>query len=106
MSSEESDAGYVHTPGSGGEDEGSVEREAADDGFPPSDDEESTSDERITEGTVLLVAVVLATLVIPGIIYLYPALLADRVPFLVAMLVLPFVPAVLLGGVAVWAMGE
>ncbi|MFB6221743.1 MAG: hypothetical protein ABEH90_09940 [Halolamina sp.] len=86
MSSEESAAGdYVHTP----------EEETA---------ETTASDER--KGTVLVVAVVLATLVIPGIIYLYPALLADRVPFLVAMLVLPFIPAVLLGVVAVWAMGE
>lgn len=96
MSSEESDAGYVHTPERAAEDEGGVDAEAAvraDTGA--SDD---------YKGTVLLAAVVLGTLVIPGIIYLYPTILADRVPFLVAMLALPFVPAVLLGVVAVWSM--
>lgn len=90
MSSEGSD-GYVHTP----EGEAGVEDVV--------DDDSAASDDS-ARGTVLVLAVVLATLVIPGVIYLYPALLADRVPFLVAMLVLPFVPAVLLGVVAVWSM--
>jgi len=90
VSSEESDA-YVHTP----EDEPDVDTAATEKSDESGDD---------AEGTVLLVAIVLATLVIPGIIYLYPALLADQVPFLVAMLVLPFIPAVLLGVVAVWSM--
>jgi hypothetical protein len=87
-----SDDGYVHTPESGD----SAATAAA--------DEPSTVSEY--RGTVLVVAVAVATLVIPGIIYLYPALLADRVPFLVAMLALPFIPAVLLGLVAVWSMKE
>jgi hypothetical protein len=43
--------------------------------------------------------------VIPGVIYLRPALPGQAgLPFLVAMLILPLVPAVLLGLTAVWAM--
>ncbi|MEF8774666.1 MAG: hypothetical protein V5A37_08110 [Halobacteriales archaeon] len=45
-----------------------------------------------------MVAVVVATLVVPGIIYLQP----PQLPFEVAFLVLPLVPAVLLGAVAVY----
>lgn len=58
-----------------------------------------------TRGWVLVGAVVLATVVVPGTIYALPALPADAgLPFLVAMLVLPLVPAVLLGAAAVWSM--
>jgi archaellum biogenesis protein FlaJ (TadC family) len=90
--------GYTQTPDGGDSatyeaTDASAEGEAA----------ESVAD---WKGTVLVVAVTLATLVIPCVIYLYPALLADRVPFLVAMLALPVAPAVLLGVVAVWAMKE
>ena len=93
MSSEND--GYTHTPGS-------VEGGAGDaDGEPDGDDEQGGP-----SGTLLVAVVALATLVIPGIIYLYPTLLADHVPFLVAMLALPFVPALLLGVVGVWAMAE
>ena len=86
--SSESD-GYTHTPGS-------VEGEADD----------ADGEQGGPSGTLLVVVVTVATLVIPGIIYVYPALLADHVPFLVAMLVLPFIPALLLGGMGVWAMKE
>jgi hypothetical protein len=56
-------------------------------------------------GWVLVAAIVLAFLVIPGVVYLFPALPADAgLPFLAAMLVLPLAPAVLLGLVAVWSM--
>ncbi|MFB6126841.1 MAG: hypothetical protein ABEJ79_06075 [Halolamina sp.] len=55
-------------------------------------------------GWVLVGAVVTATLLVPAVIYAYPTLLAGRVPFVVAMLALPFVPAALLGAVAVWSM--
>ena len=90
MSSEDGDdGGYVHVPE--GTDDADAERGG--EGGGPS-------------GTLLVVVVALATLVIPGIIYLYPTLLADHVPFLVAMLALPFIPALLLGGVGVWAMKE
>ena len=51
--------------------------------------------------------VVLAFLVIPGIIYLRPALPGEAgLSFIVAMLVLPLIPAVLLGLTAVWSMRE
>ncbi|NHX37655.1 MULTISPECIES: hypothetical protein [Halolamina] len=90
MSSDDGDdGGYVHTPGG-------VE---GDDGPDASDGESGGP-----SGWILVGAITLATLVIPGIIYLYPTLLADHVPFLVAMLALPFVPALLLGVVGVWAM--
>jgi len=91
VSSENDDGGYMHTP----EAAGGV------------DDADGGDGEQGGPGGWLLVGVVtLATLVIPGIIYLYPTLLADHVPFLVAMLALPFIPALLLGGVGVWAIKE
>lgn len=56
-------------------------------------------------GWVLVATVVVAFLVIPGIIYLRPALPGEAgLSFVVAMLVLPLVPAVLLGLTAVWSM--
>jgi hypothetical protein len=56
-------------------------------------------------GWVLVATIVLTFLVIPGTIYLFPALPADvGLPFLAAMLVLPLAPAALLGLVAVWSM--
>jgi hypothetical protein len=56
-------------------------------------------------GWLLVAAVVASVLVVPGVVYLFPATPAEAgVPFLVAMLVLPLVPAVLLGLVAVWSM--
>ncbi len=54
-------------------------------------------------GWLLVGVVTLTFLVIPGVIYLFPAAPGRAgVPFLVAMLALPFVPALLLGLVAVW----
>lgn len=56
-------------------------------------------------GWVLVATVVLAFLVIPGIIYLRPALPGEAgLSFIVAMLILPLVPAVMLGLTAVWSM--
>lgn len=55
-------------------------------------------------GWILVGVVFLGTIVCPAIVYLYPAVLADHVPFRFAMLVVPFLPAVLLGATAVWAM--
>ena len=89
MSSENAgDEGYVHTP------------DAADDG------DDAAGESGGPSGWLLVGVVTLATLVIPGLIYIYPTVLADHVPFLVAMLALPFIPALLLGGVGVWAMKE
>jgi hypothetical protein len=57
------------------------------------------------QGWLLVAAVVACVLVVPGVIYLFPAAPADAgLPFLAAMLVLPLLPAVVLGLVAVWSM--
>jgi len=58
-------------------------------------------------GWVLVAAVVVAVLVVPGAIYLWPA--GGRVlgaTYRSAMLVLPMVPALILGLIAVWSMRD
>lgn len=92
MSSDATDGtaeGYVHEPEGGASDRAGTEP-AGDFG---------------ARGWVLVGIVVLATLVIPGIIYVYPAAAGELgIPFLAAMLALPMVPALLLGATAVWSM--
>ena len=58
-------------------------------------------------GWVLVAAVVVAVLVIPGLVYLWPA--GGRVfgaTYRTAMLVLPMIPALILGLIAVWSMRD
>ena len=58
-------------------------------------------------GWVLVAAVVVAVLVIPGMVYLWPA--GGRVfgaTYRTAMLVLPMIPALILGLIAVWSMRD
>jgi hypothetical protein len=58
-------------------------------------------------GWVLVAAVVVAVLVVPGAIYLWPA--GGHVlgaTYRSAMLVLPMVPALILGLIAVWSMRD
>ena len=56
-------------------------------------------------GWVLVAGVVTCFLVIPGVIYLRPAIpAAAGLPFFATFLILPLVPAVVLGLVAVWSM--
>lgn len=56
-------------------------------------------------GWVLVAVVVVAFLVIPGVIYLRPTAPAELgFGFLASMLVLPFLPALLLGVTAVWSL--
>jgi hypothetical protein len=56
-------------------------------------------------GWVLVAAVVVSTLLIPGVIYLFPAVPTGLgFTFFATYLALPMVPAVLLGLVAVWSM--
>lgn len=74
----------------------------------PDDWKESESDDEADDlglgGWLLVGVVATAFLVIPGIIYLFPAAPGEAgIPFLVAMLALPFAPALLLGAVAVWS---
>jgi hypothetical protein len=68
-------------------DEGSLDEEAA--GLGP-------------RGTFLVVTLVVAFLVVPAVIYWRP----PELPFLVAFLVLPLLPAIGLGLVAVWSLTE
>ncbi|MFB6108180.1 MAG: hypothetical protein ABEJ82_04965 [Haloplanus sp.] len=91
-SEEESDGGYVHTPGGDADADADSESPADPEPFGPG-------------GWVLVGAVVLAVLVIPGLIYLWPAA-PTRIGahFRFFMLVLPFLPALVLGLVAVWSM--
>ena len=110
--SSDTEEGYVHRPG---EDE--TEAVGADETSEDSADSSVRSGEGGAtlpgsepdgfgdRGWVLVASVVLAFLVIPGVIYLRPALPGEAgVPFVVAMLILPLVPAVLLGVTAVWSM--
>ena len=58
-------------------------------------------------GWILVAAVVVAVLVVPGMVSLWPA--GGRVfgaTYRTAMLVLPMIPAVILGLVAVWSMRD
>ena len=59
------------------------------------------------KGWVLTAAIFVCALVIPGIIYAYPyAAGSFGTAFFTTYLVLPLVPAVLLGLIAVWSMTE
>lgn len=106
MSSDD-DGGYVHRPGQG--------RDADDESDGHAEGgvgEDTASEARVTSpepdddlglfGWGLVAVVAAAFLVIPGVIYLFPAGPQSGLPFLVAMLALPFAPALLLGVVAVW----
>ncbi|WP_318568441.1 hypothetical protein [Salinigranum marinum] len=107
--SSETDEGYVHRP------------DAADAEHAPGTDRVDRVDRADDEeaaplpgpkptgfgdrGWVLVATVVLAFLVVPGVIYLRPALPGEAgLSFVVAMLILPLVPAVMLGLTAVWSM--
>ncbi|WP_049937093.1 hypothetical protein [Haloplanus natans] len=58
-------------------------------------------------GWVLVAAVVVAVLVVPGMVYLWPAGGAVfGATYRSAMLVLPMIPAVILGLIAVWSMRD
>ena len=94
------DDGYVHEPGdldsdktAGGVDSDSATvGDDADDGFGQ-------------QGWLLVAGVVGCFLVIPGVIYLRPAVpAAAGLPFFATFLVLPLIPAVILGALAVWSM--
>ncbi len=56
-------------------------------------------------GWVLTAALVSCMLLIPGILYFYPYVMASTgVTFFAAYIALPFVPALVLGAIAVWSM--
>lgn len=92
----DADGGYVHRPD---EWDGDDRAEPAPD---PADEE---GEDLGRAGWVLVAVVVFAFLVVPGIIYLRPTGPAELgFDFLAAMLVLPFLPAILLGITAVWSL--
>lgn len=100
--SADDDGGYVHRPGQGRDadsdgDEGDVDRADETGVRSPEPDDDLGG-----FGWALVAVVAAAFLVIPGVIYLFPAGPQSGLPFLVAMLALPFAPALLLGVVAVW----
>jgi hypothetical protein len=89
--------GYVHRPNEGDE--------RTDDASRPPGHPEPEPTGFGAHGWILVAVVVLSVLVVPGAVYLFPALPADAgLPFIAAMLVLPMLPAVLLGLTAVWSM--
>jgi len=101
--SSETDEGYVHRPDAGDADHAAGDDKADDEETAPLPGPEPTGFG--DRGWVLVATVVLAFLVIPGIIYLRPALPGEAgLSFVVAMLILPLVPAVMLGLTAVWSM--
>lgn len=100
MSSERED-GYIHRPEEGDSPSESTEM---DERAPLPGPEPTGFGDR---GWVLVVTVILCFLVVPGVIYLRPALPGEAgLSFIVAMLILPLVPALLLGLTAVWSMRE
>ncbi len=113
--SSETDEGYVHRPGAVDDAVDSDAEESADaaeadsEAAPDSDARAPLPGPEPTgfgnRGWVLVATVVLCFLVIPGVIYLRPALPGEAgLSFIVAMLILPLVPALLLGVTAVWSM--
>ena len=91
---------YVHEPGGLDSDDAAADIDSdsatvesdADDGFGQ-------------QGWLLVAGVVGCFLVIPGVIYLRPAVpAAAGLPFFATFLVLPLIPAVILGALAVWSM--
>jgi len=98
----DADGGYVHTP-DGTDDtdprEGETPRSAGDGA------DELEADGFGRKGWALTAALFTCVLVIPGIIYVYPyAAGSFGLTFFGTYLMLPLIPAVLLGLIAVWAM--
>lgn len=92
-----SDGGYVHRPDDAvsGDTDGDRQSEPA--------EPEPTGFG--AQGWILVAAVVSCFLVIPGAIYLFPTVLPGfGLGFVATFLVLPLIPAVILGLVAVWSM--
>ncbi len=98
------DGGYVHRPGESGA-AGIDDDAEASAGSSAGDAPGPTPDGFGARGWVLVGVLAACTIVIPGIIYVRPGLLAAvGIPYIASLLVLPLVPAAALGVVAVWAM--
>ena len=89
-----SEGGYVHRPA---ESEAAVESQES--------DPDANRDGFGARGWVLVAALVVCLLIVPGVIYVRPGILsAVGIPYIASLLVLPLLPAVVLGLTAVWAM--
>ena len=108
MSSEtDTDGGYVHTAGAGTGSDGGAEsdEEEPDDPIRDPEPQAPEPDGFGRKGWALTGVLLTCVLVIPGIIYAYPyAAGSFGLTFFGTYLVLPLIPAVLLGLVAVWSM--
>lgn len=102
MSSEDED-GYVHDPEAFREGDDAAGDDGADGGAAGTGTPGSGPGTGLgTRGWILLATVVLSFFVVPGVVLARP----PGLPFEVALLVLPLLPAVLLGAIAVWAMAD
>lgn len=83
--------------------------ESRDGGRPAGDDEGGVHPDAVDRefdyrGWALVAAIFVAFLVVPGLIYLYPRVPSNfGLSFWDAYLVLPMIPAIVLGLLAVWA---
>lgn len=104
------DDGYVHEPGGLDSDDAAAGGDADNatagvDSDGPSTGSDAADDGFGRQGWLLVAGVIGCFLVIPGVIYLRPAVpAAAGLPFFATFLVLPLVPAVILGLLAVWSM--
>jgi cytochrome b subunit of formate dehydrogenase len=88
------DGGYVHRPT---DSESTTEA--------PESESEADSDGFGVRGWVLVAVLVVCLLIVPGVIYVRPGILsAVGIPYIASLLVLPLLPAVVLGLTAVWSM--
>ena len=98
------DGGYVHVPGSEA-DGADASGGDGDSRGPAAPTDEPPADGFGRKGWALTGVLFTCVLVIPGIIYAYPYVAGwFGLPFFATYLALPFVPALLLGLVAVWSM--
>ncbi len=101
------DDGYVHRPGDGDAPTPTTDGDppGAAAGSPGASAAAPGAEGFGSRGWVLVGVLVGCLLVVPGIIYLRPAILsAVGIPYIASLLVLPLLPAVVLGVTAVWAM--
>ena len=105
MSSDD-DGGYVHRPGGSDAPAGAADNDGS--GAAGSAEASGGGTEPAgfgSRGWVLVGVLVVCTLVVPGIIYVRPGILsAVGIPYIASLLVLPLLPAAVLGLTAVWAM--
>ena len=102
------DDGYVHEPGGVDSDDtaasGDADATAGVDSDEPATGSDAADDGFGRQGWLLVAGVVGGFLVIPGVIYLRPAVpAAAGLSFFATFLVLPLIPAVILGLLAVWS---